>query len=45
MKMEIKYQINNKNFGKNRDKLLQKQNYRYKNYDEIHRSYVELKKD
>ena len=42
MRIKIKYQIKKKiNYERNRDKLLQKQNVRYRNYKGLLRSYVE----
>ena len=34
--------MKNKYYGKSREKILQKQNNRYKNFKELHRSYIEL---
>ena len=43
MRIKIKNQINKfDNMKENRDRLLQKQNDRHKNFKELHKSYLEL---
>ena len=46
MRIKIKYRFRKKIFfEKYRDKQLQKQNNRYLNYKELHRSFVELENE
>ena len=45
MRIKIKYQINEQGkscYEKSRGKLFHKRNYRYINYKELHRPYIEI---